>query len=315
MKLVKGSAEAKRYMASIRAKKQSSIGAEKTKIKKEYNIDYTILLGTITSNNGNLWKVYQKDITKSKGNFITYDWRIVRQKDNLVLTNLPNEIKNKVSLYDFNKNKELLKNLIDIKEMNKLGSVKASKEIKKTLKAKKLYMPHGYETAKRKRKINGVHKDTKSHNVKINVLSGYSGLNKKNSAIDLKRLKQIASSSNNKLTKKVASILIKGAKGYNEGVQTYMAEVIKYGCQSGVVPELIYYNQTTKFYKTYKKEIFAMLKNTLLEYGYIHPHELFGNKWDNEDYNFTHTTNQNLLAWYSFEETTRELANLLGYEL
>lgn len=197
----------------------------------------------------------------------------------------------------------------------KIGSVKASKELKKDLKAKNLFLPHGYETKRRKRKINGIHKDTKSHNVKINVLSGYSSMSKKDVAIDIKKLKQIANASNNKLTKKVVSILIKNAKGYNEGVQSYMHEVLKYGCQSGIVNELIYYNQTTKWYKTYKKEIFAMLKNTLMELDLLHPHELFGNKWDSEDYNFSHTTNQNLLAWFSFEETTRDLSNLLGYEL
>jgi hypothetical protein len=54
----------------------------------------------------------------------------------------------------------------------KLGSVKASKELKKTLKEKKLYMPHGYKTAKRKRAIGEVHTDTKSHNVKIDIMSG-----------------------------------------------------------------------------------------------------------------------------------------------
>lgn len=296
MKLVKGSLQAKRYMASIRAKKKIN-GDELNEFsefqKRKYNITFEDIFSKAKAVRGT-------ELTPKQYN------------------DAVKQMQNKEIVIDRFNSKQGIREQFIIKKielMKKLGSVKASTELKKTLKAKKLYMPHGYATAKRKRKINGVHKDTKSHNVRINVLSGYSGLSKKDVAIDLKRLKQIASSSNNKLTKKVASILIKGAKGYNEGVQTYMAEVIKYGCQSGFVPELIYYNQTTKFYKTYKKEIFAMLKNTLLEYGYLHPHELFGNKWDNEDYNFTHTTNQNLLAWYSFEETTRELANLLGYEL
>jgi hypothetical protein len=207
MKLVKGSLAAKKFMANIRSKKSNSIGAEKTKIKKQYNIDYTILLGTITSANGNLWKVYQKDITKSKGNFITYDWKIVRQKDNLILTNLPKELLNNVSLYDFNQNKELFKNLIDNKEnMRKIGSVKASKEVKKTLKEKKLYMPHGYKTAKRKRSISGIHKDTKSHNVKIDIMSG----------IENKKLSSDAISGLRSLGKAAQIIWKRNAWGDNE---------------------------------------------------------------------------------------------------
>lgn len=62
--------------------------------------------------------------------------------------------------------------MIKQNNMKKIGSVKASKEVKKTLKEKKLYMPHGYATAKRKRKIGEVHTDTKSHNVKIDIMSG-----------------------------------------------------------------------------------------------------------------------------------------------
>ena len=38
------------------------------------------------------------------------------------------------------------------------------------------------------------------------------------------------------------------------------------------------------------------------------PSELFGGKWDGEDIFAEETTNQNLLAWFGFEETARNLA-------
>jgi hypothetical protein len=63
---------------------------------------------------------------------------------------------------------------------NKISGAKESKQLKKDLAAKKLRLPHGYETIKRtrkKKKLSGVHKDTKSHNVKISVISG---INKNN---------------------------------------------------------------------------------------------------------------------------------------
>jgi len=56
--------------------------------------------------------------------------------------------------------------------VKKISGVKESKALKKTLAAQKIRLPHGYETIKRKRKISGLHTDTKSHNVKISVLSG-----------------------------------------------------------------------------------------------------------------------------------------------
>ena len=60
-------------------------------------------------------------------------------------------------------------------EKKKIGSKIDSYFVKKELKAKNLKMPHGYTTTKRKR-VTGVkpstHKDTKSHNVNIKVVSG-----------------------------------------------------------------------------------------------------------------------------------------------
>lgn len=131
MKLVKGSAEAKRYMASIRTKKKIS-GNE----QKQFYIEFL-----------NKDKGFKKDIKYFNTFELAKNWALKT-----------------FDKFDIDVIKE--------NNMKKLGNVKASKEIKKTLKAKKLYMPHGYATAKRKRKIGEVHTDTKSHNVKINVLSG-----------------------------------------------------------------------------------------------------------------------------------------------
>lgn len=146
----KGVAVARRSYAKSMAGK-SKVGATRSNNKKTTNTDYTIFLGEITSSAGNKWKVYQKDITPRKGSYITYDWRIVRAKDSLLLpnVNLPEE----VSLYHFNKNKNYITNLIDKKEAtiggvkkiafkrtgkgsSKLGSVKKDMGIKLTKQVK-----------------------------------------------------------------------------------------------------------------------------------------------------------------------------------
>jgi len=67
-----------------------------------------------------------------------------------------------------------------IRAKRKVAGVKDSKQLKKELAAKKLRLPHGYETIKRtrkKKKLSGIHKDTKSHNVKISVISGLNNPN------------------------------------------------------------------------------------------------------------------------------------------
>jgi hypothetical protein len=86
-----------------------------TKIKKTTSRDGTIYLGDIISKKGNRWKVYEKDVTRKKGDYYKFDWRIVREKDGLSLPtgNLPN-----VSLGDFLANKSDIKKIIDLKELN-----------------------------------------------------------------------------------------------------------------------------------------------------------------------------------------------------
>ena len=80
-----------------------------------------------------------------------------------------------------------------------------------------------------------------------------------------------------------------------------------YGCQSGVVGELIYYSDTVRFYKQYRQEINALLYGTMSETGLYAPSELFGDKWDKEDPLAQDDYNQNLLAWFGFEETLRNI--------
>jgi len=87
------------------------------------------------------------------------------------------------------------------------------------------------------------------------------------------------------------------------------------GCQSGMVSGLIYYNDTVKFYKAHKKEIKTLLVDMLAETGYTDPIGLFGDKWDKADPFADDTNNQNLLAWFGFEETARRLADKNGIEI
>jgi len=51
----------------------------------------------------------------------------------------------------------------------------------------------------------------------------------------------------------------------------------------------------------------------MMEYGVNSPANVFGNKWDNEDPFAENTNNKNLLAWFGYEETARDLENQLGY--
>jgi hypothetical protein len=106
------------------------------------------------------------------------------------------------------------------------------------------------------------------------------------------------------------------AQDYNEsGAKGFLEDLFQGGCQSGMVGSLIYYKDTIPFYKKHKSEITAMLKEALSETGTKSPAELFGDKWDTKDIFAEDTQNQNLLAWFGFEETARHLADRNGIEI
>ena len=96
--------------------------------------------------------------------------------------------------------------------------------------------------------------------------------------------------------------------GYDSGIEGVAKDLFYGGCQSGMVGHLIYYHDTLKFYRRYKKDIHVLLKDMLDSCG-GGISDLFGNKWDKDDPLADETHNQNLLAWFGFEEAARNLCD------
>lgn len=94
-----------------------------------------------------------------------------------------------------------------------------------------------------------------------------------------------------------------------ENKEDIFLDVLHHGCQSGIVGDLIYFSQTVKFYNAYKEEINALLYDVMYDMGSYSPYDIFGEKWDTEDPLCLETNNQNLLAWFGFEETLRLIAH------
>ena len=97
-------------------------------------------------------------------------------------------------------------------------------------------------------------------------------------------------------------------------ILTYCKDILNHGCQSGVVGSMIYYSDTIKFFKRHKSDIMTLLKGLLQDCGFKSPSELFGKKWDGDDYFIEETQNQNLMAWFGYEETVRFILNELDIE-
>lgn len=101
---------------------------------------------------------------------------------------------------------------------------------------------------------------------------------------------------------------------YQDGWKGAYKDLAYGGCQSGVVGELIYYHDTLKFFTKHRDEITKLLKEQMSDMGAGGPKELFGSKWDDEDPLAAERFNQNLLAWFAFEETARSIAHANGYD-
>ena len=124
--------------------------------------------------------------------------------------------------------------------------------------------------------------------------------------LTLTNVKELKRNSSSPLFKRVCNYVISRWHDYSDKVYIF-PDVLYHGCQSGIVGELIYYSDTVRFYKQYRDEINELLYNTMSETGLYAPSDLFGEKWDKEDPLAQDIYNQNLLAWFGFEETLRNL--------
>jgi len=120
---------------------------------------------------------------------------------------------------------------------------------------------------------------------------------------------------NTRLEREVQRIINRHAKEYDNGVLGFFEDLSKGGCASGIVGELIYYKDTIPFFHRHKAEINKLVYEYMDQFGAVGPGELFLGKWDPEDPLALESNNQNLLAWFSFEEVARRLAQQNGIEV
>ena len=129
-----------------------------------------------------------------------------------------------------------------------------------------------------------------------------------------KQLREMKKCNYSKLRNAVITNLL--SLGYdNDDLLSHIQDILNHGCQSGIVGNLIYYTDTTKFYKKHKSDIMKLLKELMENIGVSSPAEIFGGKFDTNDYFIEEIQNQNLLAWFGYEETVYNICNELDIEI
>ena len=127
--------------------------------------------------------------------------------------------------------------------------------------------------------------------------------------LTLENVEKIKNATDNKLVKWVCDYIIRNWNKYNDKKHIFL-DVMRDGCISGVCRDLVFYEQTKRFYETYKYEINELIYKT----GYTDLSDLFGDKWDKHDTLALEDDNKNTLAWFGFEETLTNIAYKFGIE-
>ena len=112
---------------------------------------------------------------------------------------------------------------------------------------------------------------------------------------ELKKVNQF----NTKLEKRVIKDLLNAGLSTEE-LKDHIKDIVQCGCISGIVPSLVYYSDTTKFFNYYRKEILSMLqdpgKNIYSEYTYL---------LDQKKYSILEKNN---LSWLAYDNTVIRIA-------
>ena len=112
---------------------------------------------------------------------------------------------------------------------------------------------------------------------------------------ELKKVNQF----NTKLEKRVINDLLNTGLTTEE-LKDHIKDIVQCGCISGIVPSLVYYSDTTKFFNYYRKEILSMLqdpdKNIYSEYTYL---------LDQKKYDMLEKNN---LSWFAYDNTVIRIA-------
>lgn len=129
----------------------------------------------------------------------------------------------------------------------------------------------------------------------------------------IKELENLRKDNSEKLEMDVLDELIEDYSDLGE-VKSYIDDVFKQGCVSGICGRLVYYKDTNKFYDDFEDEIESHLESYQDDCGYNNRLEAISNLNGAGDVGNI-SQEKNLLAWFGYEQTIRGISDKLGFEL
>ena len=87
-----------------------------------------------------------------------------------------------------------------------------------------------------------------------------------------------------------------------------LEELVKHGCVNGCVSSLIYYEDTVKFHDKFEEEIWEMLYDEYIDFGFNSIPEYIASFNGSKDVGSLMQF-KNLLAWYAVENVVNQILN------
>jgi len=110
------------------------------------------------------------------------------------------------------------------------------------------------------------------------------------------------------LEKEIKEIIINNVEEYENPID-FFNDLANHGCVSGMVSELVWYSDTVDFCQRHKEDINEAISELMECYGTTSIKDLFGDRFDNEDFLCIGQQNQNFLTWFMFETTCASIVD------
>jgi len=117
------------------------------------------------------------------------------------------------------------------------------------------------------------------------------------------QLKEQLKTEDNILKKEVINYIL-GYYDTDEDIKMFISDLLNHGCISGMVNNLIYYKDTNNFFDVFEDEIEDLITENMDMLG-VKTRPLFIESLNGSAENLEQE--KNLLSWFAFEETARNL--------
>ena len=116
------------------------------------------------------------------------------------------------------------------------------------------------------------------------------------------------------LEKAVQNWLNDKASDYDDNLMGVLNDLLQHGCISGMVGSLVYYRDTNDFYDRHQEDIDQLVYDMAEEMGYKNIYEFIASLNGAENVG-GEEQHKNLLTWFAFEETARNLGVKAGLDI